>query len=177
MLGPEQFGINPAVDGNPFEFAVERGEPLLQDFSLSRASNLDFKPRPQELRRQILGAPPKATRDVSGLNPQLPTFEVHAPDDHVRMRMVRIVVIDRSPLDRPPEIALNAQHQCAYILGQIEISTVFRRDDEAKLMPLVYARLLESLARHWAFRAIELARRTIPLDSFALDVSQMPSAA
>jgi hypothetical protein len=85
----ERLGIDAALGRCVLDLAVERGEALLGDFSLTRPSNLDLEPRPQALGRQLLGGPPKAPGDVGAIHAQWPALAADAADDDVRGRARR----------------------------------------------------------------------------------------
>jgi hypothetical protein len=72
--------------------------------------NLSLETRPQTLSRQVLGGPPKATGNVGPLHPQLLAVAADAADDDVRVWVFGIVMVDRCPLDAPPEVALDPLH-------------------------------------------------------------------
>jgi hypothetical protein len=92
----------------------------------------------------------------------------------VCVRVLGIVVIDRRPFDGPSEVALDAVHQLAHVVGEVEVACVLRRDDEAELMAFVQARLLERLPRDGTLGSVEHARRAVLLDAVPLDVPKVP---
>ena len=112
-------------------------------------------------------------RDVAPVDPQLAPIAVDAADDDVRVRVARVEVVDRRPLDFAPEVPLERRHQAPHVGGEVELRTVLRRDDEPKLVLLAGARLLEDPRANRPLRVVQRALRAVLLDAVALDVAQV----
>jgi hypothetical protein len=137
--------VDPVVLHAALDLPVERREPLLGDLLCVGAADVDLKARAQLLGRDFLRPPAQAVRDVATIQPDLPAAAVHTSDDDVSVGIVGVVVVNRSPLELATEVPLDPGHQAPHVLGEIEIVGILRGDDDAKLMPLSMARLLEGL--------------------------------
>ncbi len=93
----------------------------------------------------------------------------------MRVRVVRIEVIDCRPFHPSSEVPLDAIHEAPHVGREIELARVLGRDDESKLMRFARARLLEGLTLHGPVRAVECTFRAVLLDAIALDVPKMQS--
>src|SRR5271154_5394197 len=163
--------------GRPLlELAVERRESVLSDLPLACAPDLGLEPGTEPLGRQFLSTPPKAPGDVGAIHAQLPALAADAADDDVGMRVLGVVVVDGRPLDGSTEVALDAHHQLADVVREVEIARIFRGHDEPELVTLAQARLLEDLAGHGPLGAVEHARRAVLFDAVSLDVPQVPGS-
>jgi hypothetical protein len=171
--GRQQLCVDTLPARNAFELAVEGREALLAHFSLIGAPNLYFEAWPQNLRSEVLRAPAKAPGDVGRQQPKLPPFDIDPSHNDMGMRMVRVVMVDRSPLDGSSEVAVDACHESADIVSEVQMETVLGGDNEPKLVSLIEARLLEPLAGHRPLRAVEQARRAVLFDTLTLDVPQV----
>ena len=170
----ERPGIDAPFGGRTLDLTIERRQPLLVHLPLVGPLDLALEPGTEALGRQLLSAPPQPPGDVRALHPQLPALAANAADDDVRVRVLGVMVIHRRPLDGPSEVSLDALHQVAHVVGEVEVASVLRRHDEPQLMPLADARLLEGLPSHGALGAVEHTRRAVLLDPVALDVPQVP---
>jgi len=82
-------------------------------------------------------------------------------------------VVDRRPLDLAPKVTLDLAHEAPHIDREVELSRVFGRHDEPKLVFLVKARLLERPPPHRSVGPVERALGTVLLDPVALDVPKV----
>ena len=165
--------LQPAVLGEPLEFAIEGGEPLLGDLPGVRSPDLELVARPKLLRRDLLRPPAHPAGDVASIEPQLLAVAVDAADHDVRMRMARVVVVDRRPLDPAPQVTLDLAHEAAHVGREVHLPRIFGRHDEPKLVFLAKARLFERPPPHRSVGPVEGALRTVLLDAVALDVPKV----
>ena len=170
LRGPQ---LQPAVLREPLELAVEGGEPLLGDLAGVRAPDLELVARPELLRRDLLRPPAHAAGDVASIEPQLLAVAVDAADDDVRMRVARVVVVDRRPLDLAPEVLLDLAHEAPHVGGEVQLARILGRHDEPKLVLLAKARLFERPPPHRSLGPVERALGAVLLDAVALDVPQV----
>ena len=145
----------------------------LRDLPLLRAAHIDLRTRPELLGRQLLGTPAHARRDVAAVDPQLAALAVDAADDDVRVGVAGVVVVDRRPLHLAPEVPLERRHQTPHVPCEVELGTVFRRDNEPKLVLFAGTRLLEDTRAYRPSRVVERALRAVLLDPVALDVTHV----
>src|SRR5690606_2512275 len=121
------------------------------------------------------GALAHAARDVVLRDDEVFAGVVLAAQDDVGVRVVGVPVIDRDPLQARAQVGFHAVHQVAGVAPQVvQLGGIFRRDDEAELVPVVAAAFLEGgqvcvVGR----RAVRLPRLAVAADTFALDVAQV----
>ena len=82
--------------------------------------------------------------DVLTPDDEVLTRLVLAAQDHMSVRVVGVPMVDRDPLQPRPEVALHPAHEMAGEAPQVvQLDAVFGRDDEAELMAIAVAALLE----------------------------------
>jgi len=93
----------------------------------------------------------------------------------MRMGMTGIVVIDRDPVEPCPDIALHFYHQAARVDSEVyEFDSIFCRDDDPELVPVVSAALKERPSVcHIFLPVIEDAAAAIPFNAVTLYVAQV----
>jgi hypothetical protein len=111
--------------------------------------------------------------EMYALEPHLSPITVDPADDDVHVRVLGVVVVDRRPLEAPPDVLLDLRHVAAHVIGQIELRGVLGRDDEPELMLLPRAGLLEGRGRSGTLGSVEHALAPVPLDAVPLDVAQV----
>ena len=86
------------------------------------------------------GAIAKAVADVVAADDQILAVIGAAADQNMDMRVVGVPVVDRDPVELGAEIAFDIRHQLAREGAQVrQLGGVLRRDDEAKMVPVVFA--------------------------------------
>ena len=80
----------------------------------------DSSSRSQKLVREVLGRLAHAVGDVLAGHEYAAAMQVDTTHDDVRVRMVGVPMVDRRPLQRPSELALNSLHQLADVLLEVE---------------------------------------------------------
>ena len=159
--------------GPPLQLAVERGEPVLGDLLGVGALDVDGKAGPKLLGGQLLRAPPQALRDVRAIEADLAPLAIDAAHDQMRVRVARVVVVDRGPLELAAEVLLDRGHQPPDVVGEVELAGVLGRHDDPELMSLAATRLVQRLDARGPLGRVEPALRSVLLDAVALDVPQV----
>jgi hypothetical protein len=93
--------------------------------------------------------------------------------DHVRVRMVRVVVVDRRPFEPAPKVLLDLRHPPPHEVGEIELPGILRRHDQPELMLLPPPRLVERLRARRPVGDVQPPRGPVLLDPVALDIPQV----
>lgn len=144
---PPRQDLHPSVLGPAFELAVERGDSFLRHLPGLGAPDVEVATGAALLGGELLGTPTKAVGDVSAIEADVAAVTVDAADDDMGVGMIRVVVVDRVPLELATEISRDAGHQSPHVVGEIELDGVFGEDNEAEPVLLAQARLLEGSAR------------------------------
>jgi hypothetical protein len=126
---------------------------------------------------QLLGAGAHAVGDVLAIETDREAVAVDAADDDVRVRVVRVVVVDGRPVQTAPDVLLHLSHEPPDVGGHVELLAVLGREDEAELVLLTLHRPLEVLGVGGTVRAVEVALRAVALDALPLDVPQVQRGA
>ena len=124
-------------------------------------------------RCDLLRAPPHVARDVDPRDANVLAGGVDPPDDDVHVRVFGVVVVDRGPKERLPEVLAHASHQLAGKGVHVQLAGVLRRDDETELPPLPGQLLAESVAVERVIGAVKDARGTVALDAIPLEVVEV----
>ena len=170
---PETFHPNPVAVDATCEIAVERREPILRQLLGERPADVELVAGPELLGGDLLGAPAHAARDVRAVQAHFAPIEVLAADDDMGMGMIRVVVVDRGPLQVAPGVRFDAPHQPPHERSEVHLAGVLRRDDDSELVVLAGARPLERLWPNRPVGVIEDPLRAVALHSVALDVSKV----
>ncbi len=114
-------------------------------------------------------------RDVFARDDQILTAIVDAAQHDVTVRMTGIEMVDRDPVELRAEVLFHRRHQPAHERLQIGIEFSFlRRNDEAKLVPVIRAAVEEGRAvSDILARVVELARLALTRDPVTLDIFEM----
>ncbi|MNY46904.1 hypothetical protein D3C86_1821290 [compost metagenome] len=93
------------------------------------------------------------------------------------VRIVRVPVIDRHPVQAGFQIDLHALHQLTRVAAQVfQLLGVLHRNNEAELVPVTPPTLLEGLQiRRVRGRTVGLTALPVASDAVALDVVQVRS--
>lgn len=167
--------LNPPVRELRAQPPVDPRKPVFRDFSLPGLHNFQVAPRPETVCGDVLRPLGETPPDVVRRYNEVRTACVPSPDHDVRMRMTGVVMVDRQPVETRSEIRFHLRHQGPRCLPQVsELSAVFGRYDEEELLPVAFASPSKILTiGKFVLPRIELATRTIALDTIALDVSEM----
>lgn len=100
---------------------------------------------------------------------------VPAPHDDVGVWIVGVPVVDRDPIEPRAQVGLHAAHEMPRIGSQVfQFRCVLRRENEAEMVPVVGAALLEGVqVRSVCLRPVGLPRLAITAHAVALDVAQV----
>ncbi len=172
-FGAEPSHPNAVTVDAPCELAVERREPVLGELLAERPADGELVAGPELLGCDLPGAPAHAARDVRAVQAHLAPIAVDAADDDVRVGMIRVVMVDRRPLQVAADVPFDARHQAPHERGEVELTGVLGRDDESELVVLAGAGPLERLRRDRTVGVVEDPLRAIGLHSVALDVSKV----
>ncbi len=85
---------------------------------------------PERPRQELLTARPNPGPDVVACKQKRLSFVVYAAHHDVYVRVRRVVVIDRHPLEPRAEIVLDLRHQLPRVLGEVHPSPRLGRDDD-----------------------------------------------
>src|SRR5215475_11844581 len=126
-------------------------------------------------RDQVLGAGPQAVADVITGDDEIGAILRDAPHQQMDVRVVGVPMIDRDPLEPGPEITLHLGDEVAgegFEIGHL--GGIFRRDDEAEVMPIVMAAPYEGRSVRPVLRGAEHMRLlTIAADAVAPQVGDV----
>src|SRR5260370_23380551 len=128
----------PAVLCPALKLAVQGCEARLGDFPGKGAPDVDLPPRAKLLGRKLLGTTAQPVRDVAATQAKLATVPVDAPHNQMRVGVIRIVVIDGSPLEAAPSVSLDLR----------EVSGVVRGHDDSELVLLSPPPLVQHFPPH-----------------------------
>src|SRR5713101_5901195 len=124
---------------------VEAGPALGFDLFLQRGLDLPLAARPQFHGDAFSGAVAEAAADIGAADDEILAVIGTSPDQNMDVWIVGIPVIDRHPVEFGSEVALNIIKQFAREPAQVlQLGSVFRRNDETKMMPVILAALRES---------------------------------
>ena len=103
------------------------------------------------------------------------TYLQNTADDDVGMGMAGIVMIDRDPIEAGLKILLHLLHQVAREASQIgHFIGIFRRHNEAELMPILTAPLDKGLAVGLVLESrIGLSFLSVPVDPIPFEIAKM----
>ena len=124
----------------PLEDRVELAEVRRLDRPLAGPLAVLGRPVAEGARGELLASLPDALAHVLGGDREGPSVVVSAPDDDVDVRVGRVVVVDRDPLEPGPEVGLHGGEEPARVLAKVQPVTFLGREDELPEPPV--ARLL-----------------------------------
>jgi hypothetical protein len=154
---------------------VETCEPFCRDFLLKLAGGLDRGLWTKLPRYEVRCPRSHPVRDVVPGNHEVVSFVVPAADHDVAMRMPRVEMIGRDPVELRAKILFHLPYQVADKRLQVrQLRTVLWCDDEPELVAIASASFCERLAIGTIARGvIQLARLSITRDAVTLNVSQV----
>ncbi len=159
------------------QFAVNAGEPFLLDLMLKTALDFAVSARTKIEGHYLGSALTHAMRDVLPRDDQIVALVVFATQDNVGVRMRRVVVIDRHPIELCPQVLFHLLHQTAHERFEIVVSRpIFRRDDEAELVAVTLGALNEvATLRAVLLGVVQFPRQPLAGDAVAFQIPQMQS--
>jgi hypothetical protein len=168
--------INDSVLDLPQQRAVESGEALGLHLAQPAGLDLPIGAGTEPPSGQFLGPVAHALTDVVPGDHQVVTAPGLAAQQERGVRVVGVVVIDRNPLQFGAEIGGHPAHQRTGELPQLpEFQTILSRDDEAELVTVALAALLEGgSVRQLGVGAIGAATLIRPTQFLPLQVANMP---
>jgi len=166
-----------AVDGEAADVAVERREAVLKDLAGTCALEIELRAGAEVQGGQLLGAGAHAVGDVLAVETDREAVAVDPADDDVRVRVVRVVVVDGRPVQTAPDVLLHLGHEPPDVGRHVELVAVLGRQDEAELVLLSRHGPLEVVRVCRAVRTVEVALRAVALDALPLDVPEVQRGA
>ena len=157
------------------EHLVEPGPPLRLNLRLQFGLKLDLA-LVSEFQRHQLGSPmTDAVGDIVSGDIEDTASIQDTADDDVGMRMAGVVMIDRDPIEARLEVLLHLPHEVARETSEIgHFVGIFRRHNEAELMPVLTSPLDECLAISLVLKGrIGLSFLAVAVDSIPLEVAKM----
>src|SRR5260370_14010065 len=111
--------------------------------------------------------------DVVAVDDQILVQLISAVDDDMNMRMAGIKMVHRDPIELRSQVTFEFAHEVAGEAREItEAHTVLRRDDDAKLVPVVLTAIEEGIAVDPVLRGrIQPAPLPIALAAVALHLT------
>jgi hypothetical protein len=116
------------------------------DLLLQRTLDLTFGPRAKLQGEQLLRSRSHALANIIARNDQVFAILGAPTDDDMNVRMLRVPMIDRNPVERRAKVAFSISHQVAgksFDVGKF--GGIFRRHNEPEMMPVIVTALCESL--------------------------------
>ncbi len=132
--GNGAIGAYPALERGVEETVVPRDDGALESQRMVPRTAQSQRPG-----RRVLAPLADAVGDVVSREKERSAVRISAPDDHVQVRLGRVVVVDRHPLEPRPEVALHRRHEVAGVLAEVHAVTVLGRDDELPQAPVARA--------------------------------------
>jgi hypothetical protein len=147
----------------------------LLDLAKLSLPDLLFSARAEPLRGQLAGTPAHAVGDVAACDHEIAPGPVLATEHDVRMRVIRIPVIDGDPIESRAEIRFHAAHQLTReLMKVIERLRVFRRHYETELVTVTASTFLERRRIGGVLqRTVGVDRLAVLRHPIALDVAQV----
>src|SRR5262249_46273992 len=148
---------------------VEPGHPLGAYFAGELADDLDLALVAQLQRYQLARPMADAMSNVVACDVQNFAVVGDAPHDDMGVRMARVVVIDRDPVEPSVQVLLDLPYQVAREVAWVgQVGGVFGGDDETELVPVPPASRQEGAAvrlvlqRRVGMTLLAIARDAIP---------------
>ncbi len=132
--GDRAVGAHPALERGVEEAVVPRDNGPLEGHAM-----VAWPAQPQRPGRRVLAPLPDAVGDVGPRKEERSAVRIATADDHVQVRLGRVVVVDGHPLEPRPEVAFHRRHELAGVLAQVHAVAVFGRDDELPQAPVACA--------------------------------------
>ena len=142
----ETFDLHPAFQGFALQGSIQARPSLLLHLTLQALLDRQLAARPQPFGRQLGGSVAETIGDVVARDDEVFARVVAPAHDDVHMRVVGVPVIHRHPFQPSAQVGLHAAHEVPRVGAQVfQLGTVLGRDDEAELVPVILATLLECI--------------------------------
>ena len=120
------------------QLAIERGDPDIVDLAPAVTGDVGLKPGSEDPRDDCLRLLPYAMADDFRRNEQVLPVGPPAPHEDVRVRVVRVPVIDRDPLQLCPHLPLKIRHHLPDHRTQVaQRLAILGADDQAEVPAVV----------------------------------------
>ena len=154
---------------------VKPGPALLVDLALQTGADLQFRAWAKPYGREFGRALPHAMADIVARDDEIATRVILAAEHDVRMRVIRIPMVDRDPFELGSKIGF---HPLQEITGEPLQVAQFRRivgsNDKAKLVPIFTSTCFELLqVGDIGQGTVGLRRLAVAGNSIAGDLAQM----
>ena len=116
---PRGADVDPVAFQVPLDHPVHRREALRADLLLRCAMPVVGRAFSEQFRGDFRRAIAHAVGDVLAGDDQVRAVLPPAADDHVRVGVVRVVVVDPHPLELGSQVSLHARHDVAHVGGQV----------------------------------------------------------
>jgi hypothetical protein len=157
------------------EYLVEPGRTLGLDLVLQLCPELDLALVAQFSGDQLACSMTDAMGDIVAGDIEDAAIVEHASDDDVGVGMAGVVMIDRNSVEASGQIQFHLAHEVAGEAAKVShLGGIFRRHDEAKLMPISPAALHEGFAVSLVVKSrIGLASLAVAGNPVAFEVAEM----
>src|SRR6516165_4390558 len=154
---------------------VDTGEAVLIDLSRELTLLLDCADRTEFERHELTRPLANTMGDVVAIDDQILAQFIPAVDDDMDVRVPGIEMVHCHPIELRSQVTVELAHEVAGEAGEIaELSPLFGRDDEAKLMAIVLAAVEKGIAVGPVLRRrIEPTTLAIARGAVALNITQM----
>jgi hypothetical protein len=155
--------------------SIQARPTLLANLAFGTSADLQLSSWAEPFGGELAGSKPHAAGQVTAIDHQVSTGLIDAAEDYVDVRIVGIPVIDGNPFETGAEVDFHPLNQLAGECSQVfELVRIFRRHDEAELMPILASALLEGFEIGGvALGVVAFSRKTVSADAFARKVAEM----
>ncbi len=159
----------------PLDMPVETGPAFAGDLPFERVVNVPVGPIPKLLRDQVLNTGAHPVLDIIAGDDEVFAVIGTASRDHMDMRVLCVPVIDSNPVEFCAEILFRLAHQVAGEGFEVcHFHRIFRRDDEAKMVAIVFAAFSKLVRVDFVDLRTEQARLfSISSNAFATQIGKM----
>jgi hypothetical protein len=156
--------------------AVEAGPALGAHFAAKGLLDLALGAVAEFGGNAFLGATTHAFADIVAVDDQVATILGLAAHQYVDVRIVGVPMIDRHPVESGAEIVRHVVHQLAGEGAQVfHLCCIFRRDDEAEVVPIILAAIGEGFAIDIVSIPVEQAAFTaFAVNAVPLQIGEVP---
>ena len=155
--------------------AVDAGEPFLLDLGAKPLLDRLVGARTKVEIDQFARAFAQAMADIVARDDQVPAARVLAADDDMGVGMPGVIVIDRHPIERRPQVLLDPGHEPPrQRLEVIIFHAVLGADDDAELLAVDLRRIQPGASVHCvAVGVVELPAPALARRAVTLDIAKM----
>jgi hypothetical protein len=154
---------------------VDAGQAVLVDLHHELAALLDLGDGAEFQRRQFACPLTNAIGEIVAIDDEIFAERIATIYNDVDMAVAGVVMIDGDPIEFRAEVGFDLRHQLASVAGEVrEIGRVFRRDDEPKLMAIIFAAFEKGIAVGTiVLPRIEPTALSVTSRTVALDIAQV----